>query len=65
MSLDFTEITHELFARIKTENFNKNNVKHMKALEDVLSEHIDDDELLFHILLSYKHSMPSDFDKKL
>jgi hypothetical protein len=65
MSLDFTKITHELFARIKTQHFNKNNVKHIEALENILSEYIDDPELLFHILLSFKHTMPSDFDKKL
>jgi hypothetical protein len=65
MSLDFTQITHELFAAIKTENFNKNSDTHMKALEEVLSNYIDDDELLFHILISFKHSIQNDFDKVL
>lgn len=55
MSLDFVKISNELFARIKTQNFNKNNQHHMDALEEVLSEHIEDEELLFHILISYKH----------
>jgi hypothetical protein len=65
MSLDFTKITHELFAKIQTQNFNKNNVNHMEALEDILSQHINDDELLFRILLSFKHTIPSDIDKRL
>lgn len=55
MSLDFVKISNELFAKIKTQNFNKNNKSHMDALEELLSEYIEDEELLFHILITFKH----------
>ena len=45
MSFDYTQVTNELFSKIKAEHFNKNNEKHMKVLEEILSKHIEDEEL--------------------
>ena len=64
MPFDYTQVTNELFSEIKAEHFNKNNEKHMKVLEEILSKYIEDEELLFHMILSFKHSSFNDFDDK-
>jgi hypothetical protein len=64
MSFDYTQVTNELFSKIKVEHFNKNNESHMKVLEEILSKHIEDEELLFHMILSFKHSSFNDLDNK-
>ena len=52
--MDFNEIAKELIEKINTDRFNVYNEAHMNAAKEILSRYIDNDDLLFHVMLSLK-----------
>ena len=53
--MDFNEITYEVFNKLKTDKFDESNEKHIECLKDVLSNHIKNEELLFHVMMAFKY----------
>lgn len=60
--MDFNEIAKELIEKINTDRFNVYNEAHMNAAKEILSRYIDDEDLLFRVMLSLK--FPDDTDIK-
>jgi len=61
--MDFNEIARELIEKIDTDRFNVHNETHMNAAKEILSRYIDNEDLLFHVMLSLK--FPDKSDKKI
>ena len=60
--MDFNEITRELIEKIGTDRFNVYNDAHMNTAKEILSRYIDNEELLFNVMLALK--FPDNSDKK-
>jgi hypothetical protein len=60
--MDFNEIARELIEKINTDRFNVYNEAHMNVAKEILSRYIDNDDLLFHVMLSLK--FPDNSEKK-
>ena len=60
--MDFNEIARELIEKIGTDRFNVYNDAHMNTAKEILSRYIDNEDLLFHVMLALK--VPDNSDKK-
>jgi hypothetical protein len=60
--MDFNEIARELIEKIGTDRFNVYNDAHMNTAKEILSRYIDNEDLLFHVMLALK--FPDNSDKK-
>jgi hypothetical protein len=60
--MDFNEIAKELIEKINTDRFNVYNESHMNAAKEILSRYINDEDLLFRVMLSLK--FPDNDDTK-